>query len=413
MREDEVAAAAMGVHLVRVKLWAYAIGASIGGFAGVFLGVFQNTINVDQFEFGFSVFILCMIILGGMGNLAGVILGAVALSMINRFLLPELNSVPEKFGLDFDVTAISFGIFGFLLLVMMVLRPRASSPTGRRKMELHEDEFDDALIEVKSAVSDVARTATSSRRRASRSASAASSRSTTSTSPCPHKSIVAIIGPNGAGKTTFFNCMTGLYKPTTGTVLFDGRDITAKAPHIVTQAGDRAHVPEHQAVQDDDRARERAGRAPRAHEGAHHGLDLPHAVRAPRGARDRGVRAPTCSSSSASRAATRISRPACPTATSAGSRSPARWRPTRKLLLLDEPTAGMNPQESEELRELMEKLRTERGISLLLIEHDMKVVMNVSDHITVLDGGEKIAAGSPQEVRANPRVIEAYLGSQA
>ena len=150
VREDEVAAAAMGVHLVRVKLWAYAIGASIGGFAGVFLGVFQNTINVDQFEFGFSVFILCMIILGGMGNIAGVILGAVALSMINRFLLPQLDTVPEKFGLDFDVTAISFGIFGFLLLVMMVLRPEGFIPNRRRKLELHEDAFDDALIEVKS-----------------------------------------------------------------------------------------------------------------------------------------------------------------------------------------------------------------------------------------------------------------------
>jgi branched-chain amino acid transport system ATP-binding protein len=84
-----------------------------------------------------------------------------------------------------------------------------------------------------------------------------------------------------------------------------------------------------------------------------------------------------------------------------------------KLLLLDEPTAGMNPQESEELRKLMETLRTERGISVLLIEHDMKVVMNVSDRITVLDHGEKIAEGSPTEVRANPRVVEAYLGSQA
>ena len=155
VREDEVAAAAMGVHLVRVKLWAYAIGAAIGGFAGVFLGVFQNTINVDQFEFGFSVFILCMIILGGMGNLAGVILGAVALSMINRWLLPELNSVPDKFGLEFDVTSISFGIFGFLLLVMMVLRPEGFLPNRRRKIELHEDAFEDSLIEVQGAVSDV------------------------------------------------------------------------------------------------------------------------------------------------------------------------------------------------------------------------------------------------------------------
>jgi branched-chain amino acid transport system ATP-binding protein len=84
-----------------------------------------------------------------------------------------------------------------------------------------------------------------------------------------------------------------------------------------------------------------------------------------------------------------------------------------KLLLLDEPTAGMNAQESEELRRLMERLRTERGMSVLLIEHDMKVVMNVSDHITVLDHGEKIAEGSPKEVRENPRVVEAYLGSQA
>jgi branched-chain amino acid transport system permease protein len=137
VREDEVAAAAMGVNLVRTKLWAYALGAALGGFAGVFLGTYTNTVNVDQFEFGFSVFILSMVIIGGMGNIWGVILGAIALSMINRYVLKELNGVPEKFGLDFDVTSISFGLYGFFMLVMMVLRPEGLLPSSRRKLELH------------------------------------------------------------------------------------------------------------------------------------------------------------------------------------------------------------------------------------------------------------------------------------
>jgi branched-chain amino acid transport system permease protein len=145
VREDEVAAAAMGVNLVNVKLWAYAIGALLGGFAGAFLGFYRNTVNVDQFEFGFSVFVLCMVIIGGMGNIAGVVLGAVALSMVDKFLLPELNGISQDL-IEFDVTAISFGIFGFFLLVMMILRPEGFLPNRRRKMELHEDEFQEELI---------------------------------------------------------------------------------------------------------------------------------------------------------------------------------------------------------------------------------------------------------------------------
>jgi branched-chain amino acid transport system permease protein len=143
VREDEVAAAAMGVNLVRVKLWAYAMGAAFGGFSGAFLGVYRNTVNVDQFEFGFSVFVLCMVIIGGMGNIAGVIMGAVALSMIDKFLLPELNGVPDRLGLDFDVTAVSFGIFGFFLISMMLLRPEGFIPNRRRRLELHEAELEE------------------------------------------------------------------------------------------------------------------------------------------------------------------------------------------------------------------------------------------------------------------------------
>jgi branched-chain amino acid transport system permease protein len=143
VREDEVAAAAMGVNLVRTKLWAYAIGAALGGFAGVFLATYNNTVNVDQFEFGFSVFILSMVIIGGMGNIWGVILGAVALSLFNRYGLKQLNGLPDKVGLSFDLTAVNYGIFGFFLLVMMVLRPEGFIPSGRRKLELHESEIDE------------------------------------------------------------------------------------------------------------------------------------------------------------------------------------------------------------------------------------------------------------------------------
>jgi branched-chain amino acid transport system permease protein len=153
LREDEVAAVAMGVPSVKTKLLAYATGAAFGGIAGAFLGSFLNTVNADQFQFYVSILVLGMIILGGLGSIWGVVVGAITLSFINNWFIPDvLNSVPGKLGLSFDATQITFGIYGFLLVMMMILRPQGLLPDRRRKMELvdevetHDEELYQARV---------------------------------------------------------------------------------------------------------------------------------------------------------------------------------------------------------------------------------------------------------------------------
>jgi branched-chain amino acid transport system permease protein len=137
LREDEVAAISMGVPAVRTKLLAYAIGATFGGMAGAFLGAYVTTVNAGQFAFSFSIFVLAMIIVGGLGSIWGAVLGALLLSYINFYLIPDvLNNLPGTFGLNFSLTQLSFGIFGFLLVLVMVLRPQGLFPERRRRMEL-------------------------------------------------------------------------------------------------------------------------------------------------------------------------------------------------------------------------------------------------------------------------------------
>jgi branched-chain amino acid transport system permease protein len=140
LREDEIAAVAMGVPAVKTKLQAYASGAAMGGIAGAFLGSFLNTVTASQFEFSFSILVLAMVILGGLGSIWGVVVGAIALSFINTWLIPDvINSWPGKLGLDFDATQITFSIYGFLLVMMMILRPQGLIPERRHKMEMSED----------------------------------------------------------------------------------------------------------------------------------------------------------------------------------------------------------------------------------------------------------------------------------
>ncbi|MFN8175174.1 MAG: hypothetical protein U0T02_08915 [Solirubrobacteraceae bacterium] len=139
VREDEVAAASMGVPLVRTKLMAYATGAALGGVAGAFLSSYQNTVNADSFQFSFSIFVLAMVILGGLGSIWGVVVGAIVLAYINFQFIPDtLSGWLDDLGVGIDPTEITGGIFGFLLVVMMIVRPEGLIPERRRKLELEE-----------------------------------------------------------------------------------------------------------------------------------------------------------------------------------------------------------------------------------------------------------------------------------
>jgi branched-chain amino acid transport system ATP-binding protein len=228
----------------------------------------------------------------------------------------------------------------------------------------------------------------------------------------PDRSIVSLIGPNGAGKTTFFNMLTGVYKPTSGTIVFDEHDVTGRPPHAITKLGvgrtfqNIRLFPQMTALENvlvGMHARLRGGIL-----GSIFGT--PRVRREEREAQEKARGLLRYSGLG------RVDDELAQNLSYGDQRrlELARALATEpKLLLLDEPTAGMNPQETARFTDFLGKLRGERPITILLIEHDMKVVMGISERVTVLDYGEKIAEGTPSEIVKNERVIEAYLGKAA
>jgi branched-chain amino acid transport system ATP-binding protein len=225
-------------------------------------------------------------------------------------------------------------------------------------------------------------------------------------------SISSIIGPNGAGKTTFFNLLTGIYKPDEGSILFNGRSLIGLRPDQVNKAG---------IARTFQTIRLFAGMTvlENVMVGMHSRLtiSLPQTLLRTRAFREQEKRVRERASEllrfvGLSGRGDEISRN-LPYGDQRRIEIARALASDPKLILLDEPTAGMNPNESEEAMALFRRVRDELGVTVVLIEHDMRVVMGISEHISVLDYGEKIAEGTPAEIRSNMRVIEAYLGRRA
>ncbi|HEY6897588.1 MAG TPA: branched-chain amino acid ABC transporter ATP-binding protein/permease [Rhodocyclaceae bacterium] len=397
IKEDEVAARLMGIDVDRHKLFAFTLGAMIAGVAGALNAHFTFFISPREYGFENAVDILTMTVLGGTGNLAGPLMGSAILT-----LLPELL----RFLHDYRPM-----VNGAVLILVVLFLPKGISAALRRPPSQREDTPGTASTAAAQAAVEAAEEPATvlAIQQVGKHFGGLQVLEDVSFI-VPAGGIYGLIGPNGAGKTTVFNLATGLLAPNGGRIEFAGRDLAGLAPHRITRLG-LARTFQNIRIFGEMSLLENVM------VGMHHHLDYgPLALLA----NSRACRA--AEARARARALELLSWVGL--AHKAGMEADelsygdqrklefARALATEpRILLLDEPVAGMNPAEKTALMAEIRAIR-DRGYSVFLIEHDMRFVMGLCDRIAVLNFGRIIAEGTPEEIRDNPEVIEAYLGRE-